>query len=66
MLRLRFTGAFKKDRKRAGRRGKTLDKLDDLMRGWRVKRSLRLVSATTSLVESGRISGSATTSRTGY
>jgi mRNA interferase YafQ len=32
MLRLRFTGAFKRDRKRAGRRGKTLDKLDDLMR----------------------------------
>jgi mRNA interferase YafQ len=32
MLRLRFTGAFKRDRKRAGRRGKTLDKLDHLMR----------------------------------
>lgn len=32
MLRPRFTGAFKKDRKRAGRRGKPLDKLDNLMR----------------------------------
>ena len=32
MLRPRFTGAFKKDRKRAGRRGKSLDKLDNLMR----------------------------------
>lgn len=32
MLRPRFTGAFKKDRKRAGRRGKDLDKLDRLMR----------------------------------
>ena len=32
MLHPRFTGAFKKDRKRAGRRGKTLEKLDDLMR----------------------------------
>jgi hypothetical protein len=32
MLRLRFTGTFKRDRKRAGRRGKPLDKLDDLMR----------------------------------
>jgi addiction module RelE/StbE family toxin len=29
---LGFTGAFKKDRKRAGRRGKTLEKLDDLIR----------------------------------
>ncbi len=32
MLRPRFTGAFKKDRKRAGRRGKDLDKLDTVMR----------------------------------
>lgn len=32
MLRSRFTGAFKKDRKRAGRRDKVLDKLDNLMR----------------------------------
>jgi mRNA interferase YafQ len=32
MLRPRFTGAFKRDRKRAGRRGKDLDKLDMLMR----------------------------------
>lgn len=32
MLRPRFTGAFKKDRKRALRRGKDLDKLDQLMR----------------------------------
>jgi mRNA interferase YafQ len=32
VLRLRFTGTFKRDRKRAGRRGKPLDKLDDLMR----------------------------------
>jgi mRNA interferase YafQ len=32
MLRLGFTGIFKRDRKRAGRRGKPLDKLDDLMR----------------------------------
>jgi len=32
MLRPRFTGAFKKDRKRSGRRGKALDKLDQLMR----------------------------------
>ena len=32
MLRPRFTGAFKKDRKRAGRRGKDLYKLDALMR----------------------------------
>ena len=32
MLHPRFTGAFKRDRKRAGRRGKTLEKLDDLIR----------------------------------
>lgn len=32
MLHPRFTGAFKKDRKRAGRRGKDLDKLDTVMR----------------------------------
>jgi mRNA interferase YafQ len=32
MLRLGFTGIFKRDRKRAGRRGEPLDKLDDLMR----------------------------------
>ena len=32
MLRPQFTGAFKKDRKRSGRRGKALDKLDQLMR----------------------------------
>ena len=32
MLRLRFTGAFKRDRKRAGRRGKALDKLDKVLR----------------------------------
>lgn len=32
MLRPRFTGAFKKDRKRAGRRGKAVEKLDALMR----------------------------------
>ena len=32
MLRPRFTGAFKKDRKPAGRRGKDLDKLDTIMR----------------------------------
>ena len=32
MLRPRFTGAFKKDRKRASRRGKDLDKLSKLMR----------------------------------
>lgn len=32
MLRPRFTGAFKKDRKRAERRGKDLRKLDKLMR----------------------------------
>jgi mRNA interferase YafQ len=32
MLRPRFTGPFKRDRKRAGRRGKDLDKLDALMR----------------------------------
>jgi len=32
MLRPRFTGAFKKDRKRADRRGKNLDKLDSVMR----------------------------------
>jgi mRNA interferase YafQ len=32
MLRPRFTGAFKRDRKRAGRRGKDLDKLDTVMR----------------------------------
>jgi mRNA interferase YafQ len=31
MLHPRFTGAFKRDRKRAGRRGKTLEKLDDLI-----------------------------------
>lgn len=32
MLRPRFTGAFKKDRKRAGRRGLDLERLDDVMR----------------------------------
>lgn len=32
MLRPRFTGAFKKDRKRTGRRGKDLNKLHKLMR----------------------------------
>lgn len=32
MLRPRFTTVFKKDRKRADRRGKNLDKLDALMR----------------------------------
>ena len=32
MLHPRFTGAFKRDRERAGRRGKTLEKLDDLIR----------------------------------
>lgn len=32
MLRPRFTGAFKKDRRRAERRGKNLEKLDGLMR----------------------------------
>lgn len=32
MLRPRFTGAFKKDRKRAARRGKDLGKLDSIMR----------------------------------
>jgi mRNA interferase YafQ len=32
MLRPRFTGTFKRDRKRAGRRGKDLDELDALMR----------------------------------
>jgi mRNA interferase YafQ len=32
VLRPRFTGAFKKDRKRASRRGKDLDKIDALMR----------------------------------
>ena len=32
MLRLRFTAAFKKDRARAGRRGRDLDKLDSAMR----------------------------------
>lgn len=32
MLRPRFTGAFKKDRKRTGRRGKDLNKLGKLMR----------------------------------
>jgi mRNA interferase YafQ len=32
MLRPRFTGSFKRDRKRAGRRGKDLDKLDTVMR----------------------------------
>jgi mRNA-degrading endonuclease YafQ of YafQ-DinJ toxin-antitoxin module len=32
MLRPRFTGAFKRDRKRAGRRDKDLDKLDTVMR----------------------------------
>lgn len=31
MLRPRFTGAFKKDRRRAGRRGKDLDKLDTIL-----------------------------------
>ena len=31
MLRPQFTGAFKKDRKRAGRRGKDLDRLDTVM-----------------------------------
>lgn len=31
MLRPRFTGAFKKDRKRAGRRGKDTGKLDAVM-----------------------------------
>lgn len=32
MLRPRLTGAFKKDWKRADRRGKELDKLDSIMR----------------------------------
>ena len=32
MLRPRFRGAFKKDRKRTGRRGKDLNKLGKLMR----------------------------------
>jgi mRNA-degrading endonuclease YafQ of YafQ-DinJ toxin-antitoxin module len=32
MLRPRFSGAFKRDRKRTGRRGKDLDKLDTVMR----------------------------------
>lgn len=32
MLNPRFTGAFKKDRKRANRRGKDLHKLDGLLR----------------------------------
>ena len=32
MLRPRFTGAFKKDRKRVDRRGNELDKLDSVMR----------------------------------
>lgn len=32
MRRPRFTGAFKKDRKRASRRGKDVDKLDKPMR----------------------------------
>ena len=31
MRRLRFTGAFKKDRKRVGKRGKGLDKLEVIM-----------------------------------
>ncbi len=32
MLRPRFTGAFQRDRKRVGRRGLDLDKLDAVMR----------------------------------
>ena len=66
MLRPRFTRAFKQDRKRAGRRGKDLDKLDKLLRRLANEEQLETRFRDHKLGGEWKDFGSANSSRTGF